>query len=78
MKRLLKTLGVFLAATIAGYLAALFGGVLLMEAFNVSQREGAAAMGLAFVIAPMIAVIVGLAATMWFLVAKARPHEPAA
>lgn len=51
-----------LAGLIGGYIAAVAIGLVLFELFKVSQREGAAAMGLAFVIGPFVACLVALAA----------------
>jgi len=45
---------------VGGYLGAVVIGALLFELFEVSQREGAAAMGLAFVIGPFVACITAL------------------
>ncbi len=49
------------AGLVGGYVAAVGVGLVLFELFNVSQREGAAAMGLAFVIGPFVACLVALA-----------------
>lgn len=50
-----------LAGLIGGYVATVAIGLVLFELFKVSQREGAAAMGLAFVIGPLVACLVALA-----------------
>lgn len=67
----------FLAAAVLAYVVALFGGVLLGELLGVSQREGAFAMGLAFTIAPAIAVASGAAAAVWAGRRAARTVEVA-
>lgn len=53
-----------LIGLVGGYGAALGLGILAFDLFNVSQREGAAAMGLAFVIAPAVAVVTAVAAAV--------------
>lgn len=50
-----------IAGLVGGYIAAVGIGLVLFEVFRVSQREGAAAMGLAFVIGPFVACLVALA-----------------
>lgn len=50
-----------LAGLVGGYVAAVAIGLVVFEVFNVSQREGAAAMGLAFIIGPFVACLVALA-----------------
>lgn len=51
-----------LIGLVGGYIAAVAIGLVLFEVFSVSQREGAAAMGLAFVIGPFVACLTALAA----------------
>ncbi|AVO44507.1 hypothetical protein [Phreatobacter cathodiphilus] len=46
---------------VGGFLAAVAIGLVLFEVFDVSQREGAAAMGLVFVIGPFVACLTALA-----------------
>jgi hypothetical protein len=50
-----------LIGLVGGYIAAVGIGIVLFEVFRVSQREGAAAMGLVFVIGPFVACLVALA-----------------
>ncbi len=47
---------------VGGFIAAVVIGAVLFEVFGVSQREGAAAMGLVFVIGPFVACLTALAA----------------
>lgn len=51
-----------LIGLVGGYVATVAIGIVLFDIFQVSQREGAAAMGLAFVIGPFVACIIALAA----------------
>lgn len=51
-----------LIGLVGGYAATLGIGIVLMDVHGVSQREGAAAMGLAFVIAPMGACVTAVVA----------------
>ncbi len=75
--RMLKTVLVALAALVAGYLAALGVGLVAFDALEVSQREGAAAMGLAFVIAPAVAIACALAAAIWYWIFSGRRNPEA-
>jgi len=68
--RLLKTLLWALLALVVGYAVAMGVGLVAFDVFEVSQREGAAAMGLAFFICPMVAVISAFAAAVWYWVAS--------
>ncbi|MGX5665443.1 hypothetical protein ACWKW9_05655 [Rhizobium daejeonense] len=78
--RLLKTLLVMLAALVGGYLAALGVGLAAFDVFEVSQLEGANAMGLAFFICPLVAVISALMAGIWYWIVsgKRNPETRAA
>jgi hypothetical protein len=51
-----------LIGLVGGYVATVAIGIVLFDIFKVSQREGAAAMGLAFVIGPFVACLVALVA----------------
>jgi hypothetical protein len=51
-----------LIGLVGGYVGAVLIGALLFELFEVSQREGGAAMGLAFVIGPFVACLTALVA----------------
>lgn len=75
--RLLKTLLVALAALVAGYLAALGLGLVAFDVFDVSEREGAAAMGLAFVIGPAVAIACALIAGLWYWIVSGRRNPQA-
>lgn len=70
--RILKTLLVALAALVAGYLAALGVGLVAFDLFKVSEREGAAAMGLAFFIGPAVAIGCALVAGPWYWIFSGR------
>ncbi|MCM2395039.1 hypothetical protein NBH19_02955 [Rhizobium sp. S95] len=70
--RLLKTLLVMLAGLVGGYLAALGVGLAAFDVFEVSQFEGANAMGLAFFICPMVAVVSALVAGIWYWIVSGR------
>lgn len=75
--RVLRTVLVALAALIGGYLAALGVGLVAFDFFEVSQREGAAAMGLAFVIGPAVAIICALVAGIWHWIFSGRRNPQA-
>jgi uncharacterized membrane protein YdfJ with MMPL/SSD domain len=51
-----------LIGLVGGFVGAVVVGALLFELFGVSQREGAAAMGLVFVIGPFVACLTALVA----------------
>jgi LPXTG-motif cell wall-anchored protein len=70
--RLLKMMLVALLALVLGYVAALGVGLVVFEVFEVSQREGANAMGLAFVICPFVAVISAVIAAIWYWISSGR------
>jgi hypothetical protein len=74
--RVVKTLLVALAALAGGYLCALGIGLVAFEVFDVSQREGAAAMGLAFFISPVAGLVCALIAAVWFWLRSGR-RDPA-
>lgn len=61
-----------LIGLVGGYLATLGIGIVWMEVFRVSQREGAAAMGLVFVIAPLGACITAIVSAATAAVITAR------
>lgn len=69
---MLKTALVALAALVGGYLAAVGIGLVAFDVFEVSQREGAAAMGLAFVIGPAVAIACALVAGLWYWISSGR------
>ncbi|MCL4766641.1 MAG: hypothetical protein KJZ80_10445 [Hyphomicrobiaceae bacterium] len=60
----LRAVLAFLVTAAVAYLLVLAGGLLLGEILGVSQREGAYAMGLAFTIAPAVAVLSGVVAAI--------------
>nr|WP_186363482.1 hypothetical protein [Rhizobium sp. ACO-34A] len=76
----MKTLLVMLAALVGGYLTALGVGLAAFDIFEVSQLEGANAMGLAFFICPAVAVVSALAAGSWYWIVsgKRNPETKAA
>ena len=75
--RILRTLLVALAALVAGYLAALGVGLVAFDVFDVSQREGAAAMGLAFITSPAVAIACALIAGLWYWIISGRRNPQA-
>lgn len=70
--RLVKTALIALLALAFGYAVALGVGLVAFEVFDVSQREGANAMALAFVICPLVAVLSAVAAAIWYWIASGR------
>jgi hypothetical protein len=67
-----------LIGLVGGYAATLGIGIVLMDIWKVSQREGAAAMALAFVFAPMgacLAAIVAAATAAIVTRRRQREHE---
>lgn len=70
--RLLKLALIALLALLVGYATALGVGLVVFDVFEVSQREGANAMGLAFVICPFVAVLSAVVAAIWYWIASGR------
>lgn len=70
--RLLKTALVALLTLVVGYAAALGAGLVAFDVFEVSQREGANAMALAFVICPFVAILSAFVAGIWYWIASGR------
>ena len=70
--RLIKTALIALLALAIGYAAALGIGLIAFEVFDVSQREGANAMALAFVICPLVAVLMSIVAAIAYWIASDR------
>lgn len=64
-----------LIGLVGGYAAMLGIGIVLMDVWKVSQREGAAAMALAFVFAPMGAVVSAIMAATIAAVVTARRQD---
>lgn len=62
-----KSLLAFIAATIIGYVLSIAAYVAYIELSGTYDREGALAMGVAFVIGPAVALACGIAATIWRL-----------
>lgn len=62
-----KGLLAFIAAAIIGYLLSIAAYVAYIELSGSYDREGALAMGVAFVIGPAVALACGIAATIWRL-----------
>jgi hypothetical protein len=61
-----------LIGLVGGYAATLGIGIVLMDVLQVSQREGAAAMGLVFVIAPLGACVTAIVAAATAAVVTGR------
>lgn len=76
--RLLKTVLVTLAVLIGTYAIALGLGLIAFDLLDVSDREGANSMALAFLICPAIAVAAALAAAIWYFLASGRDKPAAA
>lgn len=70
--RTIIALAVFMAATAITYIVVLFGYGLYADTFHVHDFEGATAMGVAFAIAPAVALIVGLVAAIWAWVRSSK------
>lgn len=70
--RLLKTVLAALLALVLGYAVALGVGLVAFDVFEVSQLEGANAMGLMFVICPSVAVLSAVVAAIWYWIASGR------
>ena len=77
MSRGMKTLLMTLAALVLGYLTAIGLGLIVFDVFDVSQREGAAAMGLVFILAPAAALLAAFVAAIWSWRAFGRPKGEA-
>jgi hypothetical protein len=70
--RVVKLLAIILLAMVLGYVVSLAIGIVAFEIFDVSQREGASAMGLAFFISPLVAVISGVVGGIGYWIASGR------
>lgn len=62
----------FIGGLVLGYCAVLFGWVAYTTIFDVFDREGAGAMGIAFFFAPIGGVIVGILGAIWLVRRVAR------
>lgn len=62
--RFVKSLLAFVGAAIIGYLLSIAAYVVSIEFSGAYDREGAMAMGVAFVIGPVIALVCGIAAAV--------------
>lgn len=62
----------FMLGAIAGWAAVMAGYVVYAEMFEVFDREGRMAMGMAFGIGPIVAVACGLAAAVWAVIRRHR------
>lgn len=60
------------AGLILGYVATVAIGVVAMDVFGVSQREGAAAMGLVFIIGPLGGLVSAPIGAAWAVLASRR------
>lgn len=65
MKRGLLTVLAFLAGAFAGLVLSFLAYLALTTFGGIFDREGAMAMGFAFTIGPIVAVICGVAAAVW-------------
>jgi hypothetical protein len=64
----------FAGGAAAAYLGCFIVYIVATEAFGLFDREGAWAMGVAFTIGPLVALVVGTAVALWL--AKRRPTGP--
>ena len=62
---LLRVIAGFLIGAIAGAALALASSIAAAEIFNISQMEGAYAMGVVFLYMPLGAVIGGITGAVW-------------
>ncbi len=69
----MKILALFLVGVIAGYLAILFGWIAYADLFDVGDRDGGKIMGIAFTLAPLGALVLGLVLAIAF----GRKRNPA-
>jgi hypothetical protein len=60
----MRTLIVFVVATILAYLAIVFGWIAYADFADVADREGGLGMAVVFIIAPICAVLIGIAAAL--------------
>lgn len=65
MKRGLRTVLAFLGGALVGYAASIAAYVAYTEIADFHDREGAAAMGVAFFFGPVVALACGIAAAVW-------------
>jgi Na+-driven multidrug efflux pump len=71
---MLRSVFTFLGRVVICYLVVFFGTLLIWQLFGVTDREGGKGMALAFVIAPVLAL---LAALLWQPVASLFRRPPA-
>ena len=65
MRKLLRALLAFFVGAVAGY-GATIGIYAWMSSYGMTDnREGAAAMGVLFMVGPAVALVCGLAASIW-------------
>jgi hypothetical protein len=58
----LRTVAIFAAATVVGYLALVFGWIAYASVFDIADPDGGKGMEIVFVIAPVAAAAVGVMA----------------
>jgi hypothetical protein len=74
----IRTAIVFIIATIAAYLAIVFGWIAYADYAHVADNEGAKGMGVVFVYGPVCAILIGAGAALLFGGARASLHVKAA
>jgi hypothetical protein len=67
MRKTMIGIGAFLGGLVLGYVFWLLALVIGGEALGVSQFEGSFAMGVAFFVAPMLAIATGAVVMVWAL-----------
>lgn len=72
MKKFFAGIAGFIVGAMLGYCIILFGWVALTNLFDMSDREGAMTMGVAFTLGPMGAVVFGIVGAFWLARAAGR------
>lgn len=75
MRRGLITVAAFLAGLFAGYALSILAYILLSSAGLVADRDGGVAMGFAFTIGPVVALVCGILAAI-LAARRTRPPVP--
>jgi hypothetical protein len=65
MGRAARSVFAFLAGLVAGYGLSILGYLCATSFFGVFDRDGGMAMGVAFMIGPIVGILCGIAAAIW-------------
>lgn len=60
-----KMLATFVMWTVAAYVLVLFGTLAVWDLLGITDHDGGGAMGMAFIVAPSIALLAGVGGALW-------------